>query len=330
MLKQWMAAAAVFVLGAGAMAADFEGPTYAERLGWPEGTRAIIMHSDDAGMHRDANIGTIMAIEEGLCNSASVMMPCGWVTPWRNWLRENPDFCNGIHLTLTSEWQSYRWPPLSSIDETPGLFDADGYMHRTVAQVAANASAEEVRTEIMAQINMARRMGMDITHLDTHMGTVFERPDYTQVYVEVGIQEQIPVMIMGGHMTQVVQNHPMPEEGMRFVRQLAEHAWNNGLPVLDDLHSDVTGFGPLEQKRETLIERLRTLKPGVTQFIVHCTKPSEVFADISGSGPNRWSDVEVLMDPEVKRVIEEEGIVLTTWRELMERRQAVGGSSEQE
>lgn len=327
MMKHWIAAAALAVLGAAAgsaaMAEEFEGPTYAERLGWPEGTRAIIIHSDDAGMHRDANLGTIMAVEEGICNSASVMMPCGWVTQWRDWLNENPDFCNGLHITLTSEWGRYRWMPLSSIEEAPGLYDADGYMHRGVMAVAANATVDEVRGEIMKQLNMARRMGMDITHLDTHMGTLFTRPDFTQVYVEVGIQEQIPVMIMGGHMTQIMEENPWYRARVNEARALAEHAWDNGLPVLDDLHSDITGLGPYEQKKAILIERLRNLKPGVTQFIVHCTKPSEVFRDISGSGPNRWSDVEVLMSEDVKRVIEEEGIVLTTWRELMERRQAV-------
>ena len=316
-----MAALAALMLGASAMANALEGETYAERLGWPEGTRALILHSDDAGMHRDANLGTIMAVEEGLCNSASVMMPCGWVTPWRDWLNENPDFCNGLHITLTSEWGSYRWPPLSSINETPGLFDADGYMYRSVAEVAANATVEEVRTEILAQLTMARRMGMDITHLDTHMGTVYERPDYLQTYVEIGIEEQIPVMIIGGHMTEIRQVYPMTPEAEAGIRQLAEHAWNSGLPVLDDLQMDITGLGLIEQKKAEVIRRLRELKPGVTQFIVHCTEPSEVFKDISGSGPNRWSDVEVLMDPEVKQVIEEEGIILTTWRELMERRQ---------
>ena len=323
MLKHWMAAAAAVMLGAGAMATEFEGPTYAERLGWPEGTRALIIHSDDAGMHRDANLGTIKSVEEGICNSASVMMPCGWVTPWRDWLKDNPDFCNGLHITLTSEWGRYRWPPLSSINETPGLYDADGYMHRGVLAVAANSNPEEVRTEILAQLNMARRMGMDITHLDTHMGTMFARPDFTQLYVQIGIEEQIPVMIMGGHMTQLVGDNPMYRSRIDDARQLAEHAWANGLPVLDDLHTDITGLGPYEEKKAEVIRRLRELKPGVTQFIVHCTEPSEVFKDISGSGPNRWSDVEVLIDPEVKQVIEEEGIILTTWRELMERRQAV-------
>jgi len=323
MIKQCFVAAAIAVMGVGAMASDFEGPTYAERLGWPEGTRALILHSDDAGMHRDANIGTIMAIEDGICNSASVMMPCGWVTPWRDWLNENPDFCNGLHITLTSEWGRYRWSPLSSINETPGLYDADGHMHRDVLSVAATASLEEVRTEILAQLNMARRMGMDITHMDTHMGTLFARLDYTELYVQIGIEEQIPVMMVGGHLTQILEENPLLRGRIDHTRQLAEHAWENGLPVLDDLHTDITGLGNYEQKKAEVIKRLRELKPGVTQFIVHCTKPSEVFRDISGSGPARWSDVEVLMDPEVKQVIEDEGIVLTTWRELMERRQAV-------
>ncbi len=320
-----------FVLGmvaviAAAQAAEWEGPTFAEQLGWPEGSKVVIFHSDDQGMHRDANLGAIQAYEEGVLTSASTMIPCSWVPHWNDWLKMNPEFCNGLHITLTSEWKHYRWRPLQSQEEAPGLYDEHGFLPHSVAQVAANASADEVRNEIRRQLAKARGMGMEITHLDTHMGACFATEEFALAYVQVGIEEKIPVMIVGGHMTALLeQNADDPDYGERIadIRMLAKAVWDSGLPVLDDLYTDMTDIRDAEEKKALLIERLRNLKPGVTQFIVHCTDPSEVFADISSSGPNRWSDVEVLIDPEVRKVLGEEGIILSDWRELKERRDAL-------
>ena len=175
--------------------------TYAEKLGYPKGKKVIIFHIDDAGMSYEANQGTILAMEKGVANSASVMMPCGWVPAYMKYLQQHPNTDAGVHLTLTSEWKGYRWFPLSGRDKVPGLHDKEGAMWSNVASVVKNASADEVETEIRAQIARFRQFGVEPSHIDSHMGTLFGSPAFTERYVKVGIQEKIPVMFPAGHAT---------------------------------------------------------------------------------------------------------------------------------
>lgn len=296
--------------------------TYAERLGWPAGARVLIFHSDDAGMCHEANVGTMEALDYGVLTSVSTMMPCPWVPEWHHYLQNNPDVDNGLHITLTSEWEEYGWEPLAGKEAVPGLTDEEGCMWDNVPLVVENASAEEVEKEIRAQVDRALTMGMPVTHLDTHMGTVFATPAFLLAYVKVGMEKNIPLMLPGGHMT-----HTMRENGDAVAELKAsgiiETVWNAGLPILDDLHTGGYGWKNFEEKKAETIEFLRNLKPGVTQFIVHCTKVTPHFEAISTSGPTRQADLDLMTDPDIKRIIEEEGIILTTWRELKERRDKV-------
>ena len=304
------------VVAAGFSAARGEEVTYAERLGWPPGTRAVIFHVDDAGMSHDSNMGAKKAIEDGVATSLSVMMPCSWVPECAAWLKENPEVDAGVHLTLTSEWKNYRWGPVAGKPAVPGLVDEAGCLWRRVSDVATHASADEVETEMRAQVDKALAMGIRPTHLDSHMGTCFQ-PFYIERYVKIGIEKKIPVMMIGGHMQHIgaeaAQFKPM-------VRALARRLWDAGLPVLDDLVTQPTRAKDYAGRKNELIALLRDMKPGVTQIIVHCTEPTEVFARISGSGAARAAELRLMTDPDVRSFIEREKIVLTTWRELHERR----------
>jgi predicted glycoside hydrolase/deacetylase ChbG (UPF0249 family) len=299
-----------------------ETKTYAERLGWPAGTRVVIFHIDDAGMSHDSNVGSIEALEKGVATSVSTMMPCGWVPEFAHWLKDNPTVDNGLHLTLTSEWKKYRWVPLAGAAQVPGLADSEGCLWPGVFEVAAHASADEVEMEIRAQVKRAEDMGIPITHLDSHMGTLFARPDFFERYVKVGIEKKIPVMVPGGHMTYVSQSHGDAAKSLGG-SGIVEQVWNAGLPVIDDLHTGVEG-GTKDEIVPNMLETLRTLKPGITEIIVHCTRPSESFGEISGSGGRREAELETMLSAEVRKCIEDEGIVLSTWRELKERRDNVG------
>lgn len=306
------------VLGTAVHATDMPATTYAERLGWPSGTRALILHVDDAGMSYDSNVGTIRAIDEGAANSLSVMMPTPWVPHMVRWIVARPDHDAGLHLTLTSEWSNYRWEPLAGPD-VPGLIDLEGALWPDVASVARHATPAEVGTEIRAQLARARAMGFEPTHLDSHMGTLFATPGFIEQYVALGISEQIPVMLPGGHNHFLRQQNPA---GIDAAVEVGRQVWAGGLPVLDDLHNMSYGW-PREEKVARYVDAIRALRPGVTMMIMHCTAPTEVFGHISDSGPSRLGDLEAMLDPRVAATLEEEGIVLTTWRELMVRRQAL-------
>ena len=307
------------IMSASSSATNAEAPTYAERLGWPKGTKAVIFHVDDAGMSHNSNMGAIKAIEDGVATSLSIMMPCSWVPEIAAHVKSHPQVDAGIHLTLTAEWKNYRWGPVCGKPAVPGLMDADGYLWHNVADVVAHATADEVETEIRAQIDKALAMGIKPTHLDAHMGTCF-RPEFIDRYVKVGIEKQIPILMMGGHM-----QHIGAEAGplRPLVRSIAQKVWDAGLPVIDDLVTRPTNAKDYGQRKAELIELLRDIKPSITEIIVHCTVQTEVFSHISGSGPTREAELRLLTDADIKAFIENEGIILTTWRELKERRESV-------
>ncbi len=298
-----------------------EDQTFAERLGWREGSKVVIFHIDDAGMCHDANLGTIEALEEGVATSASIMMPCSWVPEFVDYVNENPEVDAGLHLTLTSEWDKYRWGPLAGKAAVPGLVDDEGCMWDSVEEVVEHASPTEVQKEIAAQLRRAKKMGLKPTHLDSHMGTLFF-PTFIPVYVQLGIDSGIPILLPGGHLQYVSESEEVAAMA-DMVRELAEKVWDAGLPVIDDVVSDTYDWKSFEEKKSKVIGVLRDMKPGVTEIVVHCTRPTDLFEHISSSGDNRVNDLRVVKDKDVQKVIEEERIVLTTWRELKERRDKV-------
>ena len=310
--------------------------TYAEKLGFPKGARVLILHVDDVGMSWDSNQGAIRAMEEGVANSLSIMMTCPWVPGFVHYMKDHPDTDAGLHLTLTSEWKDYRWPPLSGRPAVPGLVDAEGALWHSVEEVVKNATADEVETEIREQLKRARGMGFEPTHLDSHMGTLFATPEFMERYIKVGIENKIPVMFPGGHNTMIGRDRDVTPEMQAQLKATGKMIWDAGLPVLDDLHNVSYDFeypaGPdisdiqLQKIATTrYIETIGALKPGVTMVIMHCTAPSEVFRYIANSGRVRKADMLAMMDPALKKFLENEKIILTTWRELKQRREKAGG-----
>lgn len=307
------------ILSAGIASAQDE-QTYAEKLGWPKGTKALIVHVDDAGMSHDSNLGTVAALEKGSANSFSVMMPCPWVPEIVKYIKENPGVDAGLHLTFNAEWDEYRWGPVAGKLTTPGLVDSEGAMWGNTGETVEHATADEVETEIRAQLDRALTMGFTPTHMDSHMGTIFESPEFIARYIKVGIEKQIPIMVPGGagKYTRIqYKDFPVP-----MIKAMGQQIWRGGLPVLDDLHNTSYGW-KREEKLEKYKEALRGMEPGVTMIIMHCTDPSEVFPVFTGSTETRLGDLEAVTHPEFKQVLEEEGIILTTFAELMERRKKV-------
>ena len=308
--------------------------TYAEKLGFPKGSRVLILHVDDVGMSWDSNQGAIQAIEKGVATSLSIMMPCPWVPGFVHYMKEHPGFDAGLHLTLTSEWKDYRWPPLAGRPAVPGLVDNEGALWQSVELVAKNATADEVETEIREQLRRAREMGFEPTHLDSHMGTLFATPQFMERYIKVGIENKIPVMFPGGHNTMIGQQRDVTADMKAQLRATGKMIWDAGLPVLDDLHNvsydfeypaDLSDAALQKVATSQYIKTIRELKPGLSMVIMHCTAPSELFKYIANSGRVRKADMLAMTDPAFKKFLRDEKIILTTWREVKERRQKADG-----
>jgi predicted glycoside hydrolase/deacetylase ChbG (UPF0249 family) len=308
--------------------------TYAEKLGFPKGAKVLILHVDDAGMSYGSNRGAIEALTQGVANSTSVMMPCPWVPRFVHFLKQHPDIDAGLHLTLTSEWPEYRWGPVAGKAAVPGLTDKEGDLWATVQEVVQHATADEVEKEIRAQLDRARTMGFEPTHLDSHMGTLFATPAFLMRYIKVGIENHIPVMLPGGRDSLIQLEQHAPDALVTQLRLAGKTLWNAGLPVLDDLYNFSYDWPVPDSianddvklrdfRTKEYVDALGQLRPGVTMMIMHCTDPTETFKYISDSGPKRKGDLLVMLNPAFKKALEENHIILTTWRELKERRMKV-------
>ncbi|CAN5180267.1 carbohydrate deacetylase [soil metagenome] len=324
--------------------------TYAEKLGWPKGARVLILHVDDAGMSHDSNMGVEQALTDGVSTSTSVMMPCAWVSEFKSYLDKHPGTDAGLHLTLTSEWDNYRWGPLSGKAAVPGLTDKQGCLWPSVGAVYFKATADEVDKEIRAQLDRALSMGFKPTHLDSHMGTLFAKDAFMEKYLKLGIEKQIPVMFPGGEdffyryeakvaAIAELKKQGKYKEGMVIpeaaaldkAKEIGQMLWKSGLPVLDDLHNSSYDWQMPDINKKTdreiqkwytdhYIESIGRLSPGLTMVIMHCTLPSTSFKYISDTGQKRKGDLLAMTDPRLKAFLKKNGFILTTWRQVMERR----------
>ncbi len=274
----------------------------------------VIIHADDAGMSHSVNRATQDAMQQGLVSSASIMVPCPWFPEFARFARENPKLDYGIHLTLNAEWNLYRWRPVENPQSVPSLVDEHGFLWDNVEQVAAHVKVEEAERELRAQIERARQFGVPLSHLDTHMGSAFCRPDLARLYVKLGLEYDLPVLaVRPTSRNKLEADFP---EALRILGPLQEAS----LPILDEVFQYYER-GSYEQRKSKYIEVLRGLEPGVTEIIIHCGYDDPELRAITSSVDIRDSDRRIFMDPEIQAVIEQEGVEILTWKKFRERQQ---------
>ncbi len=281
-----------------------------ELLGEPQDARLLIIHADDAGMSNNVNHASIDALKKGIVTSSSVMMPCPWVPGLVQMAKENPGLDLGIHLTMNSEWGAFRWAPLAPRNEVPGLIDEQGYMHKSVMGTIQAAKPEEVGKEVRAQIEHALRLGLKPSHLDSHMGTLYYHPGFFQATMQAAEEYDIPFMLM--NMTERnIKRWGKPES---FDEAAAEDLKKRGYPMIDALLSiqDV----PAEQSRAWYEKTIRSLEPGVNLLIIHVGLPGPELSTITNAHRQREMDYEIFTDPAMRKLIEDEGIKLISWKDL--------------
>jgi predicted glycoside hydrolase/deacetylase ChbG (UPF0249 family) len=159
------------------------GETWAEKLGYPADKRVLILHADDIGMCYEANQAAKAYLTANHIQSAALMVPCSWYNEMADWYKEHPDFDLGLHLAMNSEWKWYRWGPVAGRLNVPGMVDKEGFLWRSQMETASAARPEEIEAEIRAQVDRAIAKGTKPGHIDTHMGTLYVRPDYTRAYL---------------------------------------------------------------------------------------------------------------------------------------------------
>lgn len=289
--------------------------TWGSRLGWPADQRVLILHADDIGMCYEANQAAKQSLQAGDIQSAALMVPCPWYNEIASWYKDNPDYDLGLHLTLTSEWKWYRWGPLSPKTSVPGLLDKEGYLWRNVEGVARHASPAEVEQELRAQIEKALRVGPKPGHIDTHMGTLFARVDYTEVYLRLAEEYQIPAMVIE-NTPEVVskfrkQGYPLDDKMIQVIDRYS-------LPKLDDFYS-IESAKDYEEKKQKFYALVQGMRPGLNEVIFHPSVDTEGLRKTTGSWQQRIWEARMFSDPEVKRFLQVEGVAFTDWKEIMRR-----------
>lgn len=281
--------------------------------------KLLIIHADDVGMCHSENAATFLGFQNGIVSSCSIMMPCPWILEAAEFFKENLDYDHGVHSTLTSEWRLYRWGPVSSKSEVPTLLDGQGYLHREVKD-AVKASREEVEAELRAQVKKAFELGLNPSHLDTHMGPVFFRPDLLETYVRVALDNGlIPMLIKPTDSAFEVAK----QMGIMISEDLVNRILKAGTPMLDSFIG-ITFGSDFQERIKWFRNVLKNIGPGtITQIIVHLGLPDEEMkAIIPSQGVtshiDRYLDYQLVTSREAREIIESLGFTLVGWKDLKE------------
>ncbi len=278
--------------------------------------RYVIIHADDAGMSHSVNMATIEALKKGTVTSASIMVPCAWFSEFAEFARKHPEYDYGIHLTLNSEWTYYRWGPVAPRERVPSLVDKQGYLWDNVRQVAANVRAHEVEIELRAQIDRAKQFGVPLSHLDTHMGALFSRPDLIEVYTRLGEEYDLPILFLRDIDDARLREYPALAQKAAETIRILDKA---GLPILDGL-AQFYGGDTHEERKQNYYKAIRNLKPGVSQIIIHCGYDNQELRAITNSAARRDGDRRIFSSSETANLIRSEHITLLTWKRFRELR----------
>ena len=242
----------------------------AARLGHPADAKLLIVHADDLGAAHSINAATFKAFETGLLNSASIMVPCAWLPEVVAYARRHPEADLGLHLTLTSEWKTYRWGGVLSKERAPSLYDPDGYLYVTEDVAAARIDVREAEAEVRAQIARARALGISPTHLDAHMRTLHQTRPLFEMLLRVAREERLPALVS--------------REWFARWPFLPEALGREGIAV-DYLVSADPSVKPQDWNR-FYGELIKNLKPGVTQLIVHLAYDDEEMRAVALDHPD--------------------------------------------
>lgn len=294
-----------------------------EKLGLSANSKAVVFHADDIGSLQATIPAYRNLVRRGSISSASVMVPCPWFPAAAQVIRETaalPQSDIGVHLTHTSEWDAFRWGPISAIGRDPNsnLLDKAGYFHQQTGPVQANGKVEAVTAEIEAQIERALdpdEANIDVTHIDTHMGTMMH-PRFLPSYVATGFKYRIPIFAIRLTVDLLRKNGYDEETAERFAAN-SEMVEAEGMPLFN-------GFGmlPLREKsafRDRLEHARRTLEEapaGLYYFIIH---PAVDSPELRGTAPDweaRVMDYTLFMSDTWQKMVEASGINVISMRQL--------------
>ena len=247
------------------------------------------------------------------------MVPCGWFPAAAAACRAAPEPADmGVHLTLTSEWDAYRWGPLTTTDPASGLLDREGYFHRLVAPVQLGAEPAAVGRELSGQIERALAAGIDVTHLDAHMFALYHSR-LLPIYLELAFHYRVPALMVRDRARQ-----PYLGAGDReALAALVEAAEARGMPLVDDVvalplvAAEAPAGLPLGEDRLAYLARLLDgLPPGITCVLLHPARDTPELRAIAPDWQARVGDFELFAGDGWEDVVRDSGVDVIGFRAL--------------
>ena len=281
-----------------------------QRLGYPPDTKLLMLHADDAGLCHAENQATMRALQQGVLNSYSIMPACPWFEEMARFARDNSQYDYGIHLTLTCEWQHYKWGPLLGASGAPSLVRSDGYFFSNKTDFSNNARPDQVRNELRAQIERVLRFGLQPSHLDAHMFVLGQKPEFLAVYKALGAEYGLPVLL---HETIVDLSTAGPEQYFSDSDFRVDRLLLGNYPVFAE--------GRLFEFYHSTLD---TLQAGLNVLIVHPAFDDAEMQGVAVEHPNfgsawRQIDFDFCTDPRTAATLAKQGIQLIDWREIRRR-----------
>ncbi len=279
----------------------------AEKLGYPEDSKLLIIHADDLGVTHSENRASLLGMRQGCVNSASIMVPCPWFLEIAKEAAAHRAMDFGVHLTLNSEWDNYKWGPVTRNNQVSSLVDSNGYFFDNVRELAEKGKPEEVQLELRNQVEMALANKIDITHLDTHMGGARSTTEFLRAYLEVGNQYRLPVLldnrilsITDPTITQLIR------EGNQVVADnVVSASPQHFASGMDTYYKEVLG----------------NLDVGLNVLLIHLAFDDMEMQAVTIDHPNwgaawRQADLDFFSSATCAELITQNNIVLIDWREI--------------
>jgi chitin disaccharide deacetylase len=284
------------------------------QLGFAADDRVAIIHADDIGMLHASVAAFADLAAFGLVSSGAVMVPCGWFPAAAALSRANPGYDLGIHLTITCEWDAYRWGPISTRDPESGLIDAEGYFYRTTAEAQAHGRPGAVARELAAQIERALAAGMRPTHIDTHMGAVYSA-DFLPAYLDVARRYRLPPMFFR-HDEAGWRALGADAGAAAAMARLSRQLEDEGVPLVDHLFT--MPLDAPDNRAGQARRAFETLQPGLTHFILHPSHDTPELRACSASWPSRVADNQAFLSEQLRTALRASGVQVIGYRALQE------------
>ncbi|MBN1949753.1 MAG: polysaccharide deacetylase family protein [Bacteroidales bacterium] len=272
-----------------------------EKLGFGPDAKLLIIHADDAGVSASTNQAVTESFQDNLISSTAIMVPCPWFPEIAEFARLHPEFDFGLHLTFSSEWEGYKWGGVAPSTSIPSLLNEQGYFYATTPEAVKHARPDEVELELRAQIEKALAAGIKPSHFDTHMNTVYGSAALLRVYVKLGNEYGVPVMIQG--------NIPDFPDSLRIPE-------TENYPLIN-VYEAPTEVDP-ENWQEYYLNVIKNLEPGISEIILHLaydnaetramTRRHEYY-----EAAWRQRDLDVIRSKEFIDVLEAEEIHIIGW-----------------